>query len=264
MTDYYIYNIFTMLILASFGLSIGSFITLVSRRLVDDEDIIYKSSHCPICDHKLSIKDLIPCLSWILSSKKCRYCKNKISIRYPIIEIITSVITILIFDKYKITIHGLLILLITICLITLIITDLENYIIPDQIQISLTIIAIIYQYYFNNLNIDILFSAFIACSIGIILRKIVFIVKKQDPLGFGDIKFLAIVGLYLPINIFPIYFFLSGAIGVITAIIWKLHSKDIIFPFAPALAISLFICITYPQIENIFNNIIFKIGQKFL
>ena len=77
-------------------------------------------------------------------------------------------------------------------------------------------------------------------------------------MGFGDIKLLAASGLYIAPKTISAYFFISGLFGIITAIIWQILGKGKIFPFGPALAISLLICIVYPQINDIFDNMIIK------
>lgn len=69
-----------------FGLQFGSFITLAAHRLPEGTDIVYLPSRCPRCLHRLSIRDLFPLFSWIFSRGRCRYCKTKVSIRYPLIE----------------------------------------------------------------------------------------------------------------------------------------------------------------------------------
>ncbi|MFN7038153.1 MAG: prepilin peptidase [Alphaproteobacteria bacterium] len=256
----FILNIASVII----GLMLGSFVSLASYRFPLGEEIIIKSSHCPKCNNRLGIKDLFPVFSWLFSKGKCRYCNYSVSFRYPLIEMITAIITLLIHNQYGFTYIGLIYLLIAICLVILIITDFEHYIIPDQIQLALLVISIFYNAYINNISFDPIVSSLIATATGIALRKVIFIWKKQDPLGIGDIKFLAVSGLYLKPEILPVYLFLSGTIGILTAIFWQIIGKGKIFPFGPALAISMFICLMHPQINNILinmiSNLILKIG----
>lgn len=88
------------------GLVVGSFSTLAIHRLPLHQDIIYKRSYCPKCEHKLSFCDLIPVVSYIFLRGKCRYCKEKVSPRYLILELITGIVfllfTISIFSGYQI------------------------------------------------------------------------------------------------------------------------------------------------------------------
>ena len=77
------------------GLVFGSFSTMASFRIPRKEDLIFKPSRCPNCGFRLKVRDLIPVLSWLMNHGSCRKCKTKISVRYPIIEIITGVLFLL-------------------------------------------------------------------------------------------------------------------------------------------------------------------------
>lgn len=259
MIDHTSIRLFEIIACIFAGLSIGSFITLASYRLPLDKDIVMNRSHCINCKNKLNIYDLVPLFSWLIQAGKCRYCKTKINFRYPLIESLTAYLIYLIYIKYGLSYYCILISLIAICLIILIITDLEHYMIPDQIQITLAVLAIVYNFYHDNVNFSPLISSVIACSVGIIIRKFVYIIKNQDPLGFGDIKFLAVSGLYLPYEVLPLYLFISGLIGILTAFAWKIIDKGNVFPFGPALAISFFMIINFPEVKKTFDNIIIKL-----
>lgn len=74
------------------GLLFGSFYNVVGLRLPKKESIIYPSSHCPKCNHKLSWYELIPVLSYIFLKGKCKNCKEKISIMYPVVELISGIL----------------------------------------------------------------------------------------------------------------------------------------------------------------------------
>src|SRR5271154_5209537 len=90
------------------GLVFGSFITLASWRLPRGEDIIVKPSRCPKCENKLGFRDLWPVLSWALSKGKCRHCGTKVSARYPLIEIVTAALFLLVYSRYGITAPGII------------------------------------------------------------------------------------------------------------------------------------------------------------
>ena len=86
--------IFYILIFA-IGTLFGSFFTLAVYRIPLHQDITHKRSYCPNCNHKLSFWDMIPILSYILLRGKCRYCKNKIRIRYLLLEVLTGIVFLL-------------------------------------------------------------------------------------------------------------------------------------------------------------------------
>ena len=131
------------------GLVFGSFISLVSYRIPKSKNIFITRSQCVKCSHKLTVKDLIPVLSWLLSKGKCNYCKSKISIRYPLIEIFTGFIFSLIIIIFGINNFSIIILALVILLITISVIDFENYIIPDTLQLVFLIIAFYWSWLFH-------------------------------------------------------------------------------------------------------------------
>lgn len=102
--DTYIYIIlgFFMFII---GTLFGSFFSLATYRIPRHQDILIKRSYCPNCKHNLGFFDLIPILSYTLSKGKCRYCKEKISIRYPILEFTNGIVFLIFFIIFKLSIN---------------------------------------------------------------------------------------------------------------------------------------------------------------
>ena len=85
------------------GTLFGSFFSLATYRIPRNQDILIKRSYCPICKHNLKFFDLIPILSYIFCGGKCRYCKEKISIRYPILELTNGVIYLIFFIIFNLS-----------------------------------------------------------------------------------------------------------------------------------------------------------------
>ncbi len=225
------------------GLIFGSFVSAISHRLPINKNFIWARSYCPKCKHILAVIDLIPLLSYIIFLGKCHYCKEKISLKYPALELFSAVIFVLIYSlglELKITI---LLLSIFIVLLIMIIIDFEHYILPDSLQIILLILAIIWSYFYQLSIFDVALSAFIGFSsiylIAIFFKKI----RKKEGIGFGDIKFITIASIFIGWYNLPYFFLISGIVGVINGLAWKIFLKKEQFPFAPSLATSLFILI---------------------
>jgi len=236
-----------MIIFAALGLVFGSFATLASHRIPLRDNIIYKSSMCPICKHRLKAFDLIPLFSWLFYRGKCKYCHSKIHFRYPLTELSLAILFVLIYLKTGISLETLSLLGLAVCLVIIVIIDFEHKIIPDSMQISLIPFGILYWYskeypFYLLISGPILGLAF---SYG--LRYIFFIWKKKEGLGMGDVKFFTVAGLYLGLKAFTPFLLFSGLIGIITAMIWKLLGKGEEYPFGPSLAVSLFLCSLYPE-----------------
>jgi leader peptidase (prepilin peptidase)/N-methyltransferase len=263
MNDHINYILINVIVIV-FGMMLGSFLSLVSYRLPNETDIIFKRSHCPKCNHNLSVIDLFPIFSWALALGKCRYCKVNISFRYPLIELTTLLITEYIYVNYGITLMGSIYLVISLLLLIMIITDFEHYIIPDSIQISLAIIAVVRALLINARFIDFLTGALIGGAIGLAMKYGFQFIRNKDGLGMGDVKFMAIAGLYLGITPLSTFFFISGIVGVITAMIWRALKKGAIFPFGPALAISMAFCLLKPEIELMFSDSVYSLASIFI
>lgn len=242
-----------LILISIFGLCFGSFITMASHRFAQNnlsiKDFILKRSFCVNCNNQLKIKNLVPIFSWIFFKGKCSFCKGKISIRYPIIEVATSLVFLFIFWSlnYKIDTKLILILLMSTALIIMVVVDLENYFIPDFIQITLAILALIYHiaepdknglfYYF--------YSAFFFYLCGVILFYGFWLITKKQGIGADDLKFFAVAGLALGLDKLIIFMILNGILGSFFGIIWTKIKGDETFPFAPALSISFLVCLLF-------------------
>lgn len=240
-------NLGVTVIIAVIGACFGSFITAASWRLPRNEDIVKKPSYCPKCNSKLGFFDLFPILSWLLAGGKCRHCKAKISPRYVLTEIATTLIFLVLFYKYGLSANFFILALLAVAMLILIISDFETYIIPDSTTIAALILAIIYHY-LNTADWTDYITGFIGgLVIALAVKYGFYFVTKRDGLGFGDVKFLPVAGLWIGFSAFPVFLILSGLVGIITGIVWKVVFKNPEYPFGPALAVAMFLLIVFPQ-----------------
>ena len=127
------------------GLLIGSFSNVLIWRLPRGENVAFPPSHCPGCDHQLGPLDLVPVLSWAALGGKCRYCRNPITARYPIIELISGLAYVVLALLFPLSVVGIsllgLCLLFTILLAASII-DIETYTIPDELTLPGVLIGL--------------------------------------------------------------------------------------------------------------------------
>jgi len=237
------------------GLAFGSFITLVSYRLPLGEDVVVKPSRCPKCETPLGFFDLWPVLSWLMSRGRCRHCSQPISLRYPLTEIVTATVFLMLYVKFGLTPVGVVLAMTWVALMIMIVVDLEHYIIPDPIQFALIGLALIYHYLIGT-NIETVANGFIAgAAIGLSLHYGYRIIRKKEGLGFGDVKFMAVAGLWLGVKPLVPFLFFSGLFGVALGLVWRVMGKGPIFPFGPALALALFLTIVIPYLSNLFWSI---------
>jgi len=155
--------ILTFVILFVFGLCVGSFLNVIIYRLPRGLDFVKGRSFCPRCKKKINWFDNIPLLSFFLLGGKCRNCKKPISLRYPLVELITGILTVLVISFQLASLRGrsgssvlssprfaveaglqtVYLLLLVWSLIPIFFIDLEHQIIPDQILVFMGLVSFI-------------------------------------------------------------------------------------------------------------------------
>ena len=290
---FFIINLFIFI----FGLIVGSFLNVVICRLKTKENFFLSRSHCPHCKKTLKWFDLIPVLSFISTFGKCRYCHKKISWQYPLVEIITGGLFLLIFNfsayggsavggQFSISNFSLLnfcSLLIVYCsllfvlcsLIVIFIYDLKHYIIPDKIVFPAIAAALIYQFTIylpavttalqaGDLRFTIyegflfvIFSAFLAAG----FFFLIILISKGEWMGFGDVKLAFLMGLILgwPDILFALFLaFVLGALIGLILIGLKIKSIKSQIPFGPFLVAATIIMMLWGEIiKEVYFSLIF-------
>src|SRR6056297_1450940 len=171
------------------GLVVGSFLNLVIYRLPLKESIIFPSSHCPECETKLKYYDLIPVLSYLSTQGKCRYCGEKISIRYPIVELLTAFLFLFMFLKYGLNTEFIIFSILISSLIVVSFIDIKYQIIPNEITFSFIPLGIILSLIFNHISFVNSLSGLVIPA-GLLLL-VVFIYKRG--MGIGDVKLIGMI-----------------------------------------------------------------------
>lgn len=234
-----------------FGLVFGSFATMASYRLAIEKSLMGRS-FCPKCKHQLGVLDLLPVVTYLFNRGKCRYCKAKISLRYPAIELATGLLFVISLLFSSNIGESIILCLVSVTLVIMIATDLEHYIIPDEIQISLLIIGVIYGIYNSIPVVNMIFIPFAYFACATLLMEGFKKICKKDGLGFGDVKFFAVCGFFIPLKGVAFFLFVSGILGLFTALIWKILNKGKLFPFGPSLAIALYLYLIWGKHIHLF------------
>ena len=175
------------------GIMFGSFLNVLIYRIPKKEEFGKTSSHCMSCNHKLAWYDNIPLFSWLILGGKCRYCKEKISIQYPIIEAINGLLWLAIFIINGISISSILICAMASGLLALSVIDWRTYEIANGfhlyfIAIALANIALDYTNWLNYL------IGFFCVSIPLLA---IYLFSGGRAIGGGDVKLMAACGLIL-------------------------------------------------------------------
>lgn len=199
-------------------------------------------STCPHCQHKIRYYENIPVISWLFLKGKCSQCANKISIRYPMIEICTMVLSLLVAHHFGPTAQMLWALLLTWCLVTLTMIDFDHMLLPDQITQPLLWLGLIINI---NGTFAPLSDAVIGAVVGYMSLYSVFWLFKlltgKEGMGFGDFKLLAVFGAWLGWQQLPLLILMASVVGAIvgiTLMLFKNLQKDQGIPFGPYIAIA--------------------------
>lgn len=224
------------------GLTIGSFLNVCIYRIPNNLSIAYPASHCTSCNHNLSFLDLVPLFSYIFLGGKCRYCKAKFSIRYPLLEFFTGIAFVLVYIN-TVDIYITLKFCILACyLIVVSMIDLDTMEIYDSINIVAAILAIPFLFRGDVIDNFVKYGLGGLLGIGIILA---IIVLTKGAMGSGDMFFLGVIGLYVGYPIIIMVFILSTVLASIISIILivlKIKNKKDYIPFGPFIGAAAFIC----------------------
>jgi len=238
------------------GLIFGSFVTAASYRIPLRKGFVFGRSKCPSCKTPLSALDLIPVFSWLASGGKCRHCGKAVGWKYPAIEMSTAIVFLIIYQKFGLSYEALIIAIFSVCLMIMVVIDFEHYIIPDGLNLTMFCLAATYMLLGDARLQQFIAGPLLGLGIGLGLRWLIFLWKRREGLGMGDVKFMAVAGLFLTPELIITFLFLSGVIGIIISVLWKILGKGEEFPFGPALAASLFICILAPEFHDLWSNAI--------
>ncbi|KYH30370.1 MULTISPECIES: prepilin peptidase [Clostridium] len=215
------------------GLILGSFLNVCIYRIPHGKSISYPPSHCTNCKIRIKPYDLIPIISYVLLKGRCRYCNNKISIRYPLIELFTGIIFVGVYIKYGLSIKFIKFAVLFCFLIVIGIIDYDTTDVYDN-----TIIwGGVFGFIFLAINIYLKLPVktyLLGALVGGVFISI--IILLSGGMGWGDAEICTLCGLYLGIKLTILTLFLSliigGTLGGILILLKKKSRKDYI-PFGP-------------------------------
>lgn len=224
------------------GLTIGSFLNVCIYRIPNNLSIAYPASHCTSCNHNLSFLDLVPLFSYIFLGGKCRYCKAKFSIRYPLLEFFTGILFVLVYINTSDIYITLKFCILASYLLVVSMIDLDTMEIYDSINIVGAILAVPFLFRGDVIDNFVKYGLGGLLGIGIIL---LIIVLTKGAMGTGDMIFLGVIGLYVGYPIIIMVFILSTVLASIVSIILiilKIKNKKDYIPFGPFIGAAAFIC----------------------
>jgi leader peptidase (prepilin peptidase)/N-methyltransferase len=252
------------------GLLVGSFLNVCIARLPSDQSVVRPRSRCPRCKKPIAGYDNIPVLSYLLLGGRCRRCKNKISMRYPAVEVLTAVVSALIFLKFGLGLAWFIYFCFSCALIVLAFIDADHRILPDEITLNgiwigvlLSLLVIIPSPVMNML---VRYAGFDGAhprlvSLGASLLGVLvgggllwavgeayFRVRGFEGMGFGDVKMMAMVGAFLGAPLALLTIMLGSLLGSVVGIAFMRvagKSRDYELPFGTFLSFAGVLALLY-------------------
>ena len=207
------------------GLVMGSFINCWAWRYTHRESITAGRSHCTSCGHELSARDLVPVFSWISTRGTCRYCSTKVSVRYPLTELMTAIAFIAIVAMYGFSLETVELLAFASILLFLSLVDIDERIIPNGCILAAIAVRVIYlAIAFIQGTIETLGIAYYVASafgMGIAMLVVVLVADRvfgQASMGGGDLKLYFVAALYFGWQQGLFLVIASCVLGIIVAV----------------------------------------------
>lgn len=242
-----------------FGAIMGSFLNVCIHRMPLSESVVWPSSHCPKCKKRIPAYDNIPFISFMLLGGACRFCKQKISLRYPLVEFLTAAMFVVCFLRFGLTFDFFFYIVFTSALIIATFVDIAHRIIPDEISVGGLIVGCIlsavkcinvrsFAWDWHPL-LDSLLGVVIGGGIiyisGVLFDLVYFKLLKKPPIqgetesmGGGDVKLLAMIGAFLGWKLALVTFFLAPFFGLTVGVVNLVVKKDHTIPYGPFLSLA--------------------------
>jgi leader peptidase (prepilin peptidase)/N-methyltransferase len=247
---------------STIGLMVGSFLNVVIHRLpkmmerdwhaqcaelngqtpepAPRYNIIVPRSACPQCDHQISALENIPVLSYLFLKGKCKGCGTAISLRYPVVEALTGLLSGFAAWHFGFGAAGIAAIVFIWALIALTFIDFDTQLLPDDITLPLLWLGLL-------LNLNGVFTSLPNAVIGAVVGYLSLwsvywgfkLLTGKEGMGFGDFKLLAATGAWLGWQMLPLVILLSSVVGAVVGIVLILfakHGRNIPIPFGPYLA----------------------------
>jgi leader peptidase (prepilin peptidase)/N-methyltransferase len=261
-----------------FGLMIGSFLNVVIHRMpkmmqresdnyvahesgkplphTDRYNLVVPRSACPHCGHQITALENIPVISYLFLRGKCSQCKAPISARYPIVELVTALVSALLIWRFGSGVAGLATLVFAWMLIAMTLIDADTQLLPDDLTLPLLWLGLLVNLNGSFVPLE---EAVIGAAAGYLsLWGIYWLFKLatgKEGMGYGDFKLLAALGAWLGWKMLPVIILLSSVVGAavgIALIVFARHGRDKPIPFGPYLAAAGMLALLYgkPLAEN--------------
>jgi leader peptidase (prepilin peptidase)/N-methyltransferase len=246
-----------LLVIFCFGAAVGSFLNVVMYRLPRGKSLIWPPSHCPRCQHQLSmVRENIPILGWFLVRGKCRYCSEPVSFWYAVVEFATACFVVasylyLVGYQGRSLGHFAVWTGLALAIVAAGVIDLQTYLIPDAITKLGMVLAPVVSFLVPSIHpalgwpanerlqgvasslVGLAAGAGFVYAVGV-LGKLIF---GREAMGFGDVKFVGMIGGFLGWQAIVWTFIIGSILGLVFVLVGLIRTEKGALPFAPSLGL---------------------------
>lgn len=242
-------HIYFSIMAFTLGAVVGSFLNVCICRMPRDESVVSPPSRCPNCAYRIRWYDNIPLVSYLLLRGKCRGCGARISLQYPLVEMLNALLTLALFLRFGPSLTFLALFLFSSALVVITFIDIEHQIIPDEISLSGIVIGFLFSFFLP-------WQSWLNSLAGILLGggSLLLVawgyhrLTGKEGMGGGDIKLLAMMGAFLGWKAVPFIIFVASLVGSLLGVSMMLLQKrdaKLAIPFGPYLAFAAVLYVFY-------------------
>ena len=234
-----------------FGLMWGSFLNVVIYRLPEGKSLVRPRSSCPQCGAFIKPYDNVPVLSFLWLGGRCRSCRKRIPVRYPLVELLTVGVLILLYQTFGLTLHFFACALFASALLVLGFIDFSHQVLPDSITLPGLVLALAYSFFRPDLAwTQALLGAAVGGGMILLIIGLYYVVRRREGMGLGDVTMMLLVGAFLGWRLAVLTLILaalSGALVGILLILFKKKGLQHALPFGSFLAPAAFVSLLWGE-----------------
>jgi leader peptidase (prepilin peptidase) / N-methyltransferase len=211
-------NTVIVVFVLAMGLVVGSFLNVCIYRLPRRESVMFPGSHCPVCDRSLDWFENLPLASWLVLRGRCRTCRTRIPVQYPLVEAMTAAVFVSAYFIYGWTPLLAARLLFACAMIVLFVIDLQHRILPNVITLPGIVIGLLFSFFLPPGWRSSLIGVLAGGGVLFAIAEAYYRLRGYEGLGMGDVKMLAMIGAFLGWPLMIVTLVLSSFSGSIVGV----------------------------------------------